>query len=319
MKILAIGAAGFLGTFIVRELLAMGHDVTVSDCRRETPELPRGAAYAFGDVTDAKAVRDLVEKERPEVIINLAGLLTGLCAREPFRALDVNVMGMAHVLEAARCCGVRRVVISSSAGVCSPDRVDTREERRISPQISMYGATKFMCEILAREFRRNYGMEVVCLRFSLIYGPGSVASVGNAMRIKTIERCVTGENIVIDDVRATDRVHLLHVADAAHAAVLAITAGNVPDTVYNISGIPADFLSFQEIVNILHAAWPEAGTVTFTGTGEPLEHGMYLHDKARRDLGFVPAMTAASGLVQNARLLLESLQARTGQGAPVTR
>ncbi|HIU17124.1 MAG TPA: NAD(P)-dependent oxidoreductase [Candidatus Avidesulfovibrio excrementigallinarum] len=308
MKILAIGAAGFLGSYIVREFLENGHEVTVLDFKKEAPNLPKGVNYAFGDVTDAQAMREVVGKEHPEVIVNLAGLLTGLCARNPYQAISVNSMGMANVLEAARLNGVQRVVISSSAGVCSPDRVDTREERWISPQISMYGATKFMCEVLAREFRKNYGLEVVCLRFSLIYGPGSVASVGNAMRIKTIERCVTGENIVIDDVRATDRVHLLHVADAAHAAVLAATAAKVPEPVYNISGIPADFLSFEEIVDILHTACPGAGTVTFTGTGAPVEYGVYLHDKARRDLGFVPAMRASVGLVQNAQCLLKSLQ-----------
>lgn len=304
MKVLAIGAAGFLGSFIVRECIEGGHDVVVLDFKDRAEGLPPQAAYMRGDVTDFDGMCAVMQREKPDVVISLAGLLTGLCARNPYMAMNVNVMGMAHVLEAARLHGVRRVVLSSSAGVCSPDRVDTREERMISPHVSMYGATKFMCEILAREFRKNYGLDVVCLRFSLIYGPGEVATVGNAMRIKTIESCVTGADVVIDDARATDRVHLLHVQDAAHATVLAATVRKPLRTVYNISGIPADFVSFQEIVDMLHAVCPEAGRVTFTGEGEPVEYGMYLHDKARTDLGFIPAMTVAQGLRQNAELRL---------------
>lgn len=304
MKFLAIGAAGFLGSFIVRELIEKGHQAVVLDFKDEAAGLPQGVSYLRGDVTDFNDMRAAIEKEKPDIVINLAGLLTGLCARNPYRAMQVNVMGMANVLEAARLNGVRRVVLSSSAGVCSPDRVDTREERKISPDVSMYGATKFMCEILGREFRKNYGLEVVSLRFSLIYGPGEVATVGNAMRIKTIESCVTGNAVVIDDVRPTDRVHLLHVSDAAHATVLAASVPGPLGAVYNISGLPVDFLSFQEIVDILHAAYPYAGSVTFTGTGTPVEYGLYLHDKARKDFGFRPAMTAARGLRQNAEMRL---------------
>lgn len=303
MKVLAIGAAGFLGSYIVRELLEKGHQALVLDFKARAA-VPEGAGYVRGDVTDFDGMRAVLEEQRPDIIINLAGLLTGLCARDPYQAMKVNTMGTANVLEAARLNKVRRVVLSSSAGVCSPDRVDTREERPVSPDVSMYGATKFMCEILGREFRKNYNMDVVSLRFSLIYGPGEVASAGNAMRVKTIESCVTGADVLIDDARSTDRVHLLHVSDAAHAAVLAATAAGPLREVYNISGLPADFLSFQEIADILRAFCPQAGSVAFTGTDAPVEYGLYLHDRARRDLGFRPAVTAARGLQENAEMRL---------------
>lgn len=305
MKTLVIGAGGFLGAFIVRELHTQGHEVVVVDFKPEVTGLPEGVEYLQGDVTDRAGLEAVLQRQRPETVINLAGVLTEACARIPFQAMSVNVMGMANVLEASRLHGVRRVVVSSSAGVCSPDRVDTREERLVSPQLSMYGATKFMCEILGREYRKNYGLEVVCLRFSLIYGPGEVATAGNAMRLKNIESCITGKNITIGDAYATDRVHLLHVSDAAQATVQAATAPNALQLVYNISGMPADFLSFQEIVDILHQVCLGAGQVCFMGSGAPVEYGMYLHDKARRDFGFKPAYTAERGLRENASIALQ--------------
>ena len=296
MKILAIGAAGFLGNYIVRGLIDEGHDVTVLDFKPEVPDLPDGASYRRGDVTNLDAMMTAMAEEKPEVVIDLAGLLTKLCASQPYKSMAVNTMGVANVLEAARLNGVKRVVISSSAGVCSPDRVDTREERPVSTQVSMYGATKFMCEILGREYRKNYGLEVVCLRYTLIYGPGEVATPGNAMRLKMIESCVDGRSVHIDDAYATDRFHLIYVKDAARAAILAATCPSALDLVYNISGVPADFMSFEDYAAILKKICPEAGEVSFSGQGTPVEYGMYLHDKARWDFGFIPEFTAELGL-----------------------
>lgn len=305
MKILAIGAAGFLGSIMVAELVERNIEVLVTDFKDRADNLPPGVEYRRLDVTDFPALQATMAREKPDVVINLAGLLTGLCAREPFKATQVNVMGTANVLEAGRLAGVRRVVLSSSAGVTAPERIDTREEARVSPDITLYGATKFYDEILGREYHKNYGLEVVCLRFSLIYGPGEVASPGNAQRLKNIESCVLGGDIHIDDATGDDRAHLLNVRDAAHATVLAATAPEPVTGVFNISGRPEDFLSFQEIVDILREIFPNAGTVVFTGKKAPQEFGLYFHDKARKAFGFSPAVSARRGLVANAQQRLE--------------
>lgn len=308
MKVLAIGAAGFLGSIVVAELVERKAQVLVADFKDKAESLPAGVTYRRLDVTDFAGVKAVMAEAKPEVVINLAGLLTGLCAREPYKATQVNVMGMANVLEAARLSGVGRVVHSSSAGVTAPERIDTREEAKISPDVTMYGATKFYDEILGREYHRNYGLEVVCLRYSLIYGPGEVASPGNAQRLKNIESCVLGADIRIDDACGEDRAHLLNVYDAAHATVLAATAPEAVNGVFNISGMPGDFLSFQEIVDILHEAFPAAGKVVFTGNKAPQEFGLYFHDKARRAFGFSPAISARHGLVANAQQRLGKAQ-----------
>lgn len=305
MNILAIGAGGFLGSFIVAELVELGHTVTIMDFKPAPRTGPEDSIHRIqGDVTSMDDVRQAMEASRPEVVLSLAGLLTALCAKEPFKAVQVNVVGVANVLEQARLHGVRRVVNASSAGVCSPDRVDTRENCRVSSEVSMYGATKFMDEVLSREYRRNYGLEAVNLRYTLIYGPGEVATPGNAMRLKTIESAVTGKNVVISDARETDCAHLLHVKDAAHATVLAMTAPGPLKTVYNIAGITEDFLSFGNIVALLRRINHETGTVEFKGTGAPVDNGLYLCDAAREDFGYVPEYTAEKGFRENAAILM---------------
>ena len=308
MNILAIGAGGFMGAFIARELAELGHRVTVMDFKPVPADAENSSVRRLqGDVTKVENVRSAMEESRPEVVISLAGLLTSLCAKEPYKATQVNIMGVATVLEQARLIGARRVINASSAGVCSPDRVDTREDCHISPKVSMYGATKFIGEVLGREFRRNYNLEVVNLRYSLVYGAGEVATPGNAMRLKKIESAASGKDVLIDDARETDRVHLVHVSDAAHATVLATIAPGALKPVYNISGVPADFLSFGEIVAILRRINPKTGRITFTGQGTPIRYGMYLSDLAREDLSYIPRYTAESGLRENVRRLSDVL------------
>ena len=305
MKILTIGAAGFLGSFVLKELTATGCELAGADFKDKPAELPATIAYRHVDVTDFENVREVVAWAKPDTVINLAGLLTNICASNPFQATRVNVMGAANVLEASRLTGVKRVVFASSAGVCSPDRIDTRETRPVSPQVSMYGATKFYDEVLCRQYEQNFGMETASLRYSLIYGPGDVSTPGNAQRLKNIESCVLGKDVVIDDASAEDRVHLLHVADAGRATAMAATSAAPVSGAYNISGPLGDFLSFGEIVDILRAAFPEAGQVMFGKGAAPQEFGLYSHRKAREAFGYVPHINARVGLVENGKNRLQ--------------
>lgn len=301
MKILIIGAAGFLGSHVLQELAATGCELAAADFKDKPADLPATLAWSHVDVTDFENVREVVARARPDTVINLAGLLTNICASNPFQATRVNVMGAANVLEAARENGVKRVVFASSAGVCSPDRIDTRETRPVSPEVSMYGATKFYDEILCRQYERNFGMETASLRYSLIYGPGDVSTPGNAQRLKNIESCVLGKDVVIDDASAEDRVHLLHVADAGRATALAATSAKPVSGAYNISGPLGDFLSFGEIVELLRAAFPEAGNVLFAKDKTPQEFGLYSHRKAQEAFGYAPKIAARTGLVENGK------------------
>lgn len=306
MKILIIGAAGFLGSYVLRELMATDCELVAADFKERPAAFPEAVAYRHVDVTDFENVRDLVAWARPDTVINLAGLLTNICASNPFQATRVNVMGAANVLEASRENGVKRVVFASSAGVCSPDRIDTRETRPVSPQVSMYGATKFYDEVLCRQYQENFGMETAALRYSLIYGPGDVSTPGNAQRLKNIESCVLGKDVSIDDASAEDRVHLLHVADAGLATALAATSAAPVSGAYNISGPLGDFLSFGEIVDLLSVAFPNAGKVVFGKASAPQEFGLYSHRKAQEAFGYSPRIHAREGLVENGKTRLKN-------------
>jgi UDP-glucose 4-epimerase len=118
MKILVTGATGFIGSYIVQELVARGDDFAVLDIQpvsKVITDLGKKIEWYQRDVRNPEEVNKVVAEVRPEVIINMAGLLMFGCAQNPRLAIEVNVFGLSNVLEAARNNKVRRVVTASSA------------------------------------------------------------------------------------------------------------------------------------------------------------------------------------------------------------
>ena len=103
-----------------------------------------------------------------------------------------------------------------------------------------------------------------------------------------IESVATGRDVVIPSVKETDRIHLVFVSDAARATVLAAEAAGPLAPVYNIAGIPEDFISFGDIVRSIREMEPGSGRVTFQGSGPDRSGGFFDIGPARRDLNLHP-------------------------------
>src|SRR4030042_5317005 len=118
MKILVTGATGFIGSYIVRELVERQDEVAVFDIQPASKVLlnfGKELKWYQGDVRNSDEVKNVVGEVRPEVIINMAGLLMFGCAQDPRMAVEVNVLGLSNVLEAARQFKIRRGVTASRA------------------------------------------------------------------------------------------------------------------------------------------------------------------------------------------------------------
>ncbi len=111
MKVLITGGSGFLGTSVGAGLAEAGHAVVSADLR---PAAVPGATSVTLDVTDADAVRAVLEEHRPEAVVHLAAVVTpGKGShRETERRVDVD--GTRNVLAGCVAAGVRRLVVSSS-------------------------------------------------------------------------------------------------------------------------------------------------------------------------------------------------------------
>jgi UDP-glucuronate 4-epimerase len=187
--VLVTGAAGFIGSYVCQALMARGQHVVGLDnfdpyydpgLKRENLDAVRAAArpdarfrFIEADICDQAALRDVLERDRPETVIHLAakaGVRPSIA--DPAGYARVNVLGTSIVLEESRRAGVRRVVMASSSSVYGDQpKAPFAETDDVSAPVSPYAATKRACELLAHTHHHLTGMPVACLRFFTVFGP----------------------------------------------------------------------------------------------------------------------------------------------------
>lgn len=176
MKVLVTGATGFLGGWLVRRLLAEGHDIRIirrSKANDDLSELP--VESVPGDVTDVESLRAACRGI--DTAFHLAGVI-GYSRRERRAMEEVNVGGTANVLTACRDLGVRKLVYASSVAAigASTDGTPLTEDSpcTIRPLDLGYFETKHRAEELVREAVRAGLIDAVMVNPTTIYGPGDV-------------------------------------------------------------------------------------------------------------------------------------------------
>lgn len=181
--ILVTGSSGFLGAWVVRDLLSRGVPFVMfdrdPDLRRLEdlmPGLPPQLKVVSGDIADLATVRGAMEKYGVTAVIHLAGLQIPTCKADPLAGARVNVLGTLAVFEAARQLGtLRQIVYASSAAVIgreedyAPGMVPN--DAVLKPA-THYGVFKQCNEGNARVYFEDHGISSVGLRPWTVYGLG---------------------------------------------------------------------------------------------------------------------------------------------------
>ncbi|MFY8215766.1 MAG: SDR family NAD(P)-dependent oxidoreductase [Chthoniobacterales bacterium] len=184
MKVLVTGGAGFIGSHVVQALAGAGHEVDVLDVFHEfyDPAIKRANVAAFpqavrlhtADITDMAEVQKIFADGHYDTVIHLAaraGVRPSI--EDPKAYIDTNITGTYNLLEASRVNGVRKFVFASSSSVYGLSKVVPFSEDLPLPQtLSPYAATKLAGEHLCGNYSNLHGLNVVCLRFFTVYGPG---------------------------------------------------------------------------------------------------------------------------------------------------
>ncbi len=225
MKTLVTGGAGFIGSNIVNLLLQNSHAVAVLDnfslgYRCNLAPFPE-VLLLEGDIRDAEMVKRAMKDV--EVVFHLAASVGNKRSiKNPIEDSEVNVIGTLRVLEAARHAGVRKVVISSSAGIFGELKtLPIREDHPVEPD-SPYGASKLAAEKLGLVYSKLYNIEVVCLRYFNVYGVNQrYDAYGNVIPIFAY-RLIHGLPLVIygDGEQTRDFVNVQDVVQANYKAAL---------------------------------------------------------------------------------------------------
>ena len=178
-KILVIGGAGFIGSFVVSELLKEEvAEVVVYDnfARGEKDYLieqlkdKRCSIFPIGgDIRDLDILDAAVRGK--DFVISLAAMWLLHCKDYPRTAFEVNIAGTFNVLEACVKHKVKKLIWSSSASVYGDAVELPMTENHPFNNKNFYGATKIAGEAMATAFNDRYGLPVVGLRYMNVYGP----------------------------------------------------------------------------------------------------------------------------------------------------
>ena len=228
MKIFVAGGTGAIGRPLIAELLARGHALVVLT---RSPEKARALAEqgiepAIADVFDGDAVKAVVGRARPEVVIEQLTALPGTYTRESLSATGAHntrlrLEGGANVLAAAQAAGVRRYLRQSIAFWAAPGPGLADEETPLAFDASpAVAADARVVTELERRLLGNPNVEGIALRYGFFYGPGTWfnpdGDVARQVRQRQFPVIGDGEGVA----------SWLHIEDAAAATVAAAERGN---------------------------------------------------------------------------------------------
>ena len=301
-SIFITGGAGFIGSHIVDQVLAVGaaHVTVLDDLERGSRDnladaLSTGRVdLVTGDVCDADLVDRLVGDA--DIVCHQAALRITQCAAEPVRAIDVMIRGTQNVLESAVHHKVRRVTAASSASVYGePSYVPMDEAHPFNNQ-TLYGCAKIANEQMLRAYADMYDLHYVALRPFNVYGPRmDVAGVYTEVMIRWLDRLQQGQPpIIFGD--GTQTMDFVHVEDVARAYVLAM-ASDVTDDVFNVgSGRETSLLELSRLLSDGMGQADLQPEFTPARKINPVTRRLAAVEHARSELGFEAHIGLREGL-----------------------
>jgi UDP-glucose 4-epimerase len=303
MRCLVTGGCGFVGSALVRRLLAEACEVVVVD------DLSRGSPENFGPDRDrvtvvaeevASDLGQIVASFQPQAVFHLAALhFIPDCDANPARCLQINVTGARAVLEATAALRHQvSVVLASSAAVYAPADGPHREEDSLRP-IDVYGYSKLWAEELAAGFSAGTGTAVGIARLFNVFGPGETNAhfipslicqlkAGETVRIGNLSS--RRDYVFVDDV-ADALLRLARHCDDGQSATLNVGSGRAY-TGHEVLAALAGFASVDVGVGAGSAPILDPGRV------RPVDRPSLLADPAlaHKLLGWVPRTSLLDGL-----------------------
>ncbi len=153
-KVVVFGGNGFIGSYVVEELLNQGYEVISADLN--TSKYVDDKYFKKCDILDVDAVNSLVEGAN--IVYNFAGFANlDDAIANPVKALELNVIGNMNILEACKKYHVKRFIYASSAYA-------------MSDKGSFYGISKLTSEKLTEEYYKKFGLEFTIVRYGSVYG-----------------------------------------------------------------------------------------------------------------------------------------------------
>ncbi len=316
MRVLITGGYGFIGAWIIRNLLADGDQVWVYDLKEDPRRLKpimseadiRRVSFVQGDVMDQAGLQKAIAQHQISHIIHLAGLQVPTCRANPILGAQVNVIGTLAVFEAIRLAGdqIKRLVYASSAAVFGPPEKYPKgplaDDVKLLPS-THYGYFKCCNEGNAAIYFQDFGISSIGLRPWTVFGVGRDLGM-TSEPTKAIKSVAIGKPYHISYGGYQD---LQYVDDVAKIFVRCLRQPYQGAKSYNIRGHVVNLPTFHKA---FCAVEPAAAKLVTHGDRQ-LAIAYDLDDAAlQKDLGPMPRTSLEDGI----RLTLDAFRKLNAEG-----
>ena len=200
LNILVIGGSGFIGSHTSDALSNKGHKVSILD-KNLSPWIKGNQKMIIGDIMD----KDILQASMKNIdcVYYFAGIADIDDARSnPFKTIEVNIMGLVIALESATKNNIKKFIYASTMYVYSSAG-------------SFYRASKQAAEIIIETYQENYGLDYVFLRYGSLYGPRSQTWNG----IKRFTQQIIEKGFVDYEGDGSEIREYIHVSDASNLSI----------------------------------------------------------------------------------------------------
>lgn len=288
-KAVVIGGAGFIGSYVVKELLNDGYAVTVIDNlntgKREN--IPDGVSFIQGDICIYNEIAPHIQPG--DIVFHLAALTSVPGSIEnPHPYHETNIRGTYNVFDAAKEKKAAGIIFSSSAAVYGNQEGIMDESKEPHPE-SPYAFQKLFGEQLGKHYAILYEVPFVALRYFNVYGKGNNNEGSYApVTARFLKAKKEGKPLVIvgDGNQTRDFIHVEDVAKANVQAIQLLQAGRYE--VINIcSSTPISIFAIAKMVG---------GDIEYTPPRHEIKHSSGSRKKAKDLLGMDHVRELADGI-----------------------
>ena len=332
--ILITGAAGFIGSFLVKKFLGSGFQVigidninSYYDKNLKLKRLKNIKEYSIknnfnwlfykSNIEDKNYMRQIFLDKKPQIVVNLAaqaGVRYSIV--NPSSYVESNLLGFSNILDLCQTHDVKHLVYASSSSVYGANKeFPFSEEQKVDTPLSFYAATKISNEMMAHAYSNIYNLPITGLRFFTVYGPWGRPDMAPMIFADKIlqEKPITVFN---HGNMSRDFTFISDIIEGTYLCCLKVpspnddykfTKASIPHRIFNIgNGNPVKLLDFVELLE-------EALSIKATKVFENIQPGdvesTYASTQNLEDwIGYRPLVTIKEGVNKFANWYLDYYQ-----------
>lgn len=301
MKVLVTGAAGFIGSYVVKALVKEKFSVITLDnlSTGKASNLVVNVPFYEMDITN-NGIEEVFRIEQPDYVIHLAAQSSVLHSlTEPMEDCQSNLVGTLNILRFAKQYEVKKCIFASTAAVYgNPTTYPVVEDSKLST-LSFYALSKLSAEKYIQLYENLFGLKSCILRFSNVFGPkqngGVITSIMN--------RLLAGSDPIIFGGNQTR--DFIYVKDVAAACIQSLKSAETGT--FNISSCSE--ISIQQVYEKLTELTEIETNPTYELLREgEIERSILSNEKAKTYLGWNPSHSFEEGLEETIKYYTQLIQ-----------